>query len=337
MIALEKSHQGAIEPRSVAGAARSKQRNAVTSRHSPEDEITRLKATTSLARLISETLKLQRNGRVHVALCPFHGERTPSFTIYPDHFHCFGCGAHGDVIDWLMHTRRLTFLQAIALLGSDIGSTSTFQPGDTPPRAQSAADDRRNLEKARNVWQEATPPGGTLGEYYLFTRGLALPEEPVLRFHPSCPCGADRRPAMVALMTDPVTGEERGIHRTFLQPDGTGKLSKMMLGPAGVIRLCERITSGLGLAEGIETALAVAQRVQWGPVWAAGSAWGIARFPVLIQTTLNIFADCDDLGVGLKAARECANRWADAGAEVLIHLPPEGKDWDKATLGDVAL
>jgi hypothetical protein len=118
-----------------------------------------------------------------------------------------------------------------------------------------------------------------------------------------------------------------------LRRDGFGKVSRMMLGPAGVIRLCERITNGLGLAEGIETALAVAQRVGWGPVWAAGSAGNIAKFPVLIQTTLNIFADHDDSCAGIKAARACAERWADAG-ECLIHKPPEGKDWDQATLGE---
>jgi hypothetical protein len=309
----------------------------VNSRRDLRAAAARLKEKTSIARVISETLKLMRYGRVYVALCPFHGERTPSFAVYPDHYHCFGCGAHGDVIDWLMHTRRMSFVEASALLGGDISSTSTYQPNENPPRAHSAADDRRNLEIARNIWHEAVFPGGTLVEYYLASRGSALPEEPVLRFHPSCQCGADRMPAMIALMTDPVTGEERGIHRTFLQPDGSGKVSKMMLGRAGVIRLCERITNGLGLAEGIETALAVAQRVQWGPVWAAGSAGGIARFPVLTQTTLNIFADCDDVGAGLKAARDCASRWANAGADVLIHLPPDGKDWDKATLGDVAL
>ena len=152
-------------------------------------------------------------------------------------------------------------------------------------------------------------PEGTLAEDYLHSRRLKLPEEPVIRFHPECPNGDGRMPAMVALMSDPETGAPRGIHRTFLRPEGSRKVSKMMLGPAGVIMLCERITNGLGLTEGIETALAVAQRVGWGPVWAAGSAGGIRSFPVLPQTTLNIFCDHDESGIGLKAARECAQRW----------------------------
>jgi hypothetical protein len=295
----------------------------------------RLKAETSIVDLIGETLKLRRQGQAYVGLCPFHGERTPSFTVYRDHYYCFGCGAHGDAFDWLMHTRGMSFVGAVALLDGEISRTCTFPPREKALPACSAADDARKADLARRIWREATLPAGTLVEDYLSSRGLALPEEPVLRFHPRCPCGADRMPAMVALMTDPITGQERGIHRTFLRPDGSDNVSKMMLGPAGVIRLCERITDGLGLAEGIETALAVSQRVQWGPVWAAGSAGGIERFPPLLQTTLNIFADCDDIGTGLKAARQCTSRWASAGAEALVHVPPDGKDWDQATIADV--
>jgi len=107
----------------------------------------------------------------------------------------------------------------------------------------------------------------------------------------------------------------------------------MMLGKAGVIRLCERITNGLGLAEGVETALAVAQRLGWGPVWSAGSAGNIGKFPVLSCTTLNVFIDLDDSGASLKHARQCQKQWHTAGSECLIHHPPSGKDWDQATLG----
>lgn len=135
---------------------------------------------------------------------------------------------------------------------------------------------------------------------------------------------------MLALMTDPVTGEPCGVHRTFLLPDGSGKAPidkpKMMLGPAGVIRLAEPICEGLGLAEGIETALAVMQAIGWGPVWAAGTRGGIERFPVLPGHCVTIFADGDT--PGLKAARECAARWAAAGHEALIHVAPDGQDWN---------
>jgi hypothetical protein len=140
---------------------------------------------------------------------------------------------------------------------------------------------------------------------------------------------------MVALMSEPITGEFRGIHRTFLKPDGSGKADvnkpKMMLGGAGIIQLVDlsEIGIGLGLAEGIETALSVTQKIGWGPVWAAGSAGAIRAFPFMCATTLNVFSDGDP--VGLAAARACSGRWTVAGAEVLIHTPPAGKDWNDVT------
>ena len=62
---------------------------------SSNDEIADLKARVPLVQLIGLQL---RNGK---ALCPFHKERTPSFHVFPDAFHCFACGIHGDHIDWL--------------------------------------------------------------------------------------------------------------------------------------------------------------------------------------------------------------------------------------------
>jgi DNA primase len=72
-----------------------------------------LKAEISIVCIIGETLVLKPNGCLHVALCPFRGDRTPSFTVYLDHFHCFGCGVHRDVLDWLMHGHRMTFPEAV--------------------------------------------------------------------------------------------------------------------------------------------------------------------------------------------------------------------------------
>src|SRR5579864_4591893 len=61
-----------------------------------------VKASFSLPELIGQTLPLRRSGRLWTACCPFHREKTPSFYVYADHYHCFGCGAHGDVVAWAM-------------------------------------------------------------------------------------------------------------------------------------------------------------------------------------------------------------------------------------------
>jgi CHC2 zinc finger/Toprim domain len=301
-------------------------------------EADRLKAAVSIASVIGETLPLTRAGGTLTSLCPFHGEKTPSFRVYKDnHYHCFGCGAHGDIFSWLMQARGMSFREAV----EHIRGTQTAACPTAPPAGHSCAvgqrDDAeasRRRDLARRIWMDAIAPHGTLVERYLGHRRVRLPDAAVLRFHPCCPRSGGALPAMVALMTDAETGEPLGVHRTFLRPDGNGKAPlekpKMMLGRAGVVRLVDlaEIGVGLGLAEGIETALAVMQRIGWGPVWAATSAGAIRSFPVLRATTLNIFADADTTGQA--AANRCAARWMAAGSDVLVHTPPAGEDWADA-------
>jgi hypothetical protein len=204
---------------------------------------------------------------------------------------------------------------------------------DRRPDPQTEADARDRTARAMRIWSEARPLAGSPAETYLRSRGCILPPDPdVLRFHPRCPRGRDRLPAMIARMTDPETNRPVGVHRTFIRPDGSGKAdvtpAKQMLGNAGIVRLVEdaEVLHGLGICEGIETALAV-MRAGWRPVWACLSAGGIARFPILRGITLTIFADADE--AGRTAARACAQRWADAGREVVIRTPCDtGTDWN---------
>ena len=170
-----------------------------------------------------------------------------------------------------------------------------------------------------------------------------MPLDAPLRFHPAAWRNAafgPRGPAMLALMTDPATAEPAGLHVTYLRADGTGKAAgerpKVMLGHAGVVRLepDEGVTLGLGIAEGIETALSVAEVFGWRPVWAASSAGAIARFPVLAGIeVLTIFADGDQ--AGLEAARNCCARWSAAGREARVLVAPPGTDFNDIS-GDAA-
>ncbi len=292
------------------------------------DAIARVKAENPLPDLIGRHMPLQRDGRHLVSRCPFHGEKTPSFYVYPDHFHCFGCGAHGDAIAWTMRTQRMNFAEALGHLGAEDRKPARPLPMPTAPQA----DKSRNEELARRIWIEAVDPLGSPVATYLDHRGVSLPDAPVIRFHPRCPRAGGAMPAMIALMTNPATGEPCGVHRTFLAPDGSGKAlvtpAKMMLGSAGVVRLADPISEGVGLAEGIETALSAMQIIGWGPVWAAGSRGGVERFPVLPGHALTIFADGDP--PGLAAARVCAARWNDAGSEASIWAAPAGTDWNDA-------
>ena len=73
-----------------------------------------------IEQVISAYVPLRRRGRNLVGLCPFHNEKTPSFTVYPDdaspHFHCFGCGAGGDVISFIRRIENLDYVEAVRCL-----------------------------------------------------------------------------------------------------------------------------------------------------------------------------------------------------------------------------
>jgi hypothetical protein len=199
---------------------------------------------------------------------------------------------------------------------------------------------------ALNIWEASTIAIDRVTESYLAGRNLGafdLRSGHVIRHHQVCPFRLedDSRvtlPTMISLYRDIVTNQPVGIHRTALKSDGSGKSDlpglgspKKMLGHVGdaAIKLSadSEVTDGLGIAEGIETALSV-YCANWRPVWALGSAGAIAKFPVLPGVeSLTIFADAD--AAGMKAAAECRARWRQAGREATILLPPiDGQDFN---------
>jgi hypothetical protein len=189
------------------------------------------------------------------------------------------------------------------------------------PKLQSVADDDGGRERRMNIalglWTSSALLPGTLGWCYLARRGLNLRGlgdfSHVLRWN-------EQARAVITLMTDPVSNEPTGIHRTFLNAAGE-KIERKMLGKQGVIRLSpnEEVVGGLGLTEGIEDGLSVLLS-GWAPVWSATSAGAIERFPVLCGIeSLTIFADRDS--IGMKAAASCASRWKEAGRESCISHP----------------
>src|ERR1700742_1150363 len=82
-----------------------------------------IRARIALAQVIGQSVKLTRKGREYSGLCPFHNEKSPSFTVNEDKgfFHCFGCGAHGDVIGFIMRTENLSFPEAVERLANEAG------------------------------------------------------------------------------------------------------------------------------------------------------------------------------------------------------------------------
>ncbi|MCW5770497.1 MAG: DNA primase, partial [Rhodospirillaceae bacterium] len=129
----------------------------------------------SLAEAIGRRVKLTRRGREFVGLCPFHHEKSPSFTVVEEKgfYHCFGCGAHGDVIGFTMKTEGLPFPEAVEKLARDAG----LQMPERDPgfeRRQREAKSLHDANEAAAEWFAAqlyTPEGRTALEY-LKRRGL---------------------------------------------------------------------------------------------------------------------------------------------------------------------
>lgn len=196
------------------------------------------------------------------------------------------------------------------------------EPQPLPSAPVRLLDKAAQIERARRIWIEAKPIECTSASTYLLSRGGIVYNGEALRFHPNCPFRSERHPAMVGLITDIATGEPCGIHRTALLADGSGKAApgKMMMGRAqsAVVRLHDDadVSSRLCVSEGIETALATADR----PIWACLSAGTMKSFPVLPGVeSITIYADHDKAGI--EAANDCGSRWFAADREVTQIMP----------------
>jgi DNA polymerase len=269
--------------------------------------------------------------------CPFHDDSTPSCHVYNDHYHCFGCGAHGDAIDWLMMVEGLSRKEALTRL-----ETWDKPPVVLPQRSGNGD----NQACALRLWEQARPIAGTLAARYLAEiRGIDLEALPAdsdraLRFHPRCPFGSGtQHPCLVALMRNVTTDEPTGIHRTALALDA-GKIDRRTLGRWGAVKLWPAAGSQLVVGEGLETVLAAATRIPYRgeplrPAWSALSTGPLRTFPVVAGVErLIILVDHDQAGV--TAAAACADRWQRAGRAVVKLKPTRaGTDFNDLILPKV--
>ncbi len=140
----------------------------------PRGVLHQLRAPTPIAALGAGGVRLTRSGRQWKGCCPFHGEKTPSFYVYDDHFHCFGCGAHGDAISFVMQSQGANFTDAVGELAAEAGLEV---PRPSPEAAQA---ERRRLDlhdvlrAAKASFQRRLfAPEGRPALDYLHDRGLS--------------------------------------------------------------------------------------------------------------------------------------------------------------------
>jgi hypothetical protein len=288
-----------------------------------------------LAELVGRVVDLKRAHGELKGLCPFHKERTPSFTVAPakGFYHCFGCGAHGTAIDFVMAVYNLEFKAAVDhILGAPSSEDSDKRQASQPAPLVDRGDlDRETLEarerqvrigKALAIWRSAQDPHGTAAEAYVRGRGYTWPIPASLRYHRAVwhPFAAENFPALVA----GVQGPDRrfsGVWRIYLTADGDKapvENAKLGLGAVagGAVRLGPPARR-LYVTEGIETALAVRQVDVGRIVWAALSTTGLRRLelPPMVRE-LVIVADRDP--AGLEAASACAENHRADGVDVFV-------------------
>lgn len=294
-------------------------------------------------------VKLHRAGNEMKACCPFHADRTPSFTIYADdrRAHCFGCGWSGDVLDLVQHGYRLKLLSAIDTL--DSGILRELQQQRAPAKQKA---DLRPV--AQRIVNNSAPTKGTPAEAYLRSRGITMALPHTLRFARLAPPqiegnglltanGPAPLPALIAIVTDPA-GALVGLQRTYLTEDGrkaatTSTASdrkpkvKYSLGnvAGGAIQLGPPADSMI-VTEGLEDGLTLSQALRRS-VWVAA---GTSMMPDMMfaDVTCEVVIGADGDAPGEEAAAKAATAFTKRGLTARIMRPADPyKDFNAELMG----
>jgi len=142
-----------------------------------EDQVRRIREAIDLVQLMGDYATVKRSGNHHMCCCPFHQERTPSMHLYDDgHYHCFGCGAHGDAITLIREKEHLDFTDAVEMLARRTGIELTFEKGGANHLARNERDQLLEaFEMATRFYEQVLwdTTEGTEARAYLVGRGLS--------------------------------------------------------------------------------------------------------------------------------------------------------------------
>ena len=144
--------------------------------HIPDHLIEEIRSRNDILDTISANILLKKSGQNYKGLCPFHSEKTPSFVVSPEKqiYHCFGCGAGGNIFKFIMEMEDLSFLDAIKTLAAKCGVTlPAFKPGQTNAKSNER-DVLLNInQKAQSYFiLSLMSKGGEQAREYLNSRGL---------------------------------------------------------------------------------------------------------------------------------------------------------------------
>lgn len=295
----------------------------------------------TVAREVGATLR--REGREWIGPCPSCGG-VDRFSINPVKgvFNCRGSGG-GDAIALVQHTLGRSFLESCQWI-----TGKAIEPAAEPRRVGMFGASRSRVPApvdpspvALDYWRQAVPIEETPAEAYLTRwRGLLGPFPPSLRFHPSALHPILRRPfpAMVAGLSSE-DQQPVSVQLCYLGQDGNRLADKPNArrtfgGMGGAAVRLGAAGDTLGLAEGVETALSVAQ-LYGVTCWATCGAQRFASvaFPSTVRHVV-IFADDDEKGTSVEAAQKAAATLRADGFGVTIRIPPQGfKDYNDVLRG----
>ena len=148
----------------------------------PEEFINELKSRIDISEVISGYVRLKKNGRNLMGLCPFHSEHTPSFSVSRENgfFYCFGCGVGGDVITFIRKVENLDYVEAVKLLADRAGMTLPEQNADNSMTILRNRIYEANREAARFYNKQLYSPAGAAAMGYLKKRELS--EKTIIHF-----------------------------------------------------------------------------------------------------------------------------------------------------------
>ena len=182
-----------------------------------------LRLRTGLADLVGKRVRLSRKGNEHSGLCPFHKEKTPSFTLNEEKgfYHCFGCGAHGSAIDFVMSMDGLSFPEAVEFLAQDAGMEVPVDSPQERERAKVRQSLYEVMEAACTFFeQKLRMPEGRVALDYL--RGRSLDESTIGKFRLGF--APDGRGALKAsLRRENITDEQMIAAGLLIQPEDEGR------------------------------------------------------------------------------------------------------------------
>ncbi|MBX9665917.1 CHC2 zinc finger domain-containing protein [Novosphingobium sp.] len=289
-------------------------------------DIAALRQANLLPEIAAGIVALTRQGNEWKGCCPFHPDRSPSFTVFAEgqRFHCFGCGAGGDVLDFLQRLHGIGLREAAAILASRNLPAVQLAPAPLDERSD-------RIAEARAIWRVAMPVQGTPAETYLRARGLHLPIPASIRYA-RLRYGKHGReyPALIAAVAS-ADHHLAGIQRTYLSSCGTAKAPvpkpKLSLGrvACGAIRLAPPARR-LFVTEGLEDGLTLMQD-HGCAVWVACGASMLPRmiFPAGVE---EVIVGGDNDAAGREAALRAVATYRARGIRSRAIFPVGAKDFN---------